>query len=77
MSEEMDHRIERTWWRSRRVVVAGGVIAALLVTGVLAVAWLNGLRSSIRVPAASVTITIDQKAANSTDGATGPVSRSY
>jgi HlyD family secretion protein len=56
MSEEMDHRIERTWWRSRRVAVAAGVIAALAVAGVLGVAWLDGLRSSVRVAASSVTV---------------------
>ncbi len=56
MSEEMDHRIERPWWRSRRVVMAGGVVAALAVAGVLAVGWLDGLRSSVRVAASSVTI---------------------
>ena len=56
MSEEMDHRIERPWWRSRRVAIAGGVIAALVVVGVFAIVWLDGLRSSVRVAASSVTI---------------------
>jgi HlyD family secretion protein len=60
MSEEMDHRIERPWWRSRRVAIASGAITGLVLVGVLAVAWIGSLRSSVRVPAASVTIDMAQ-----------------
>ena len=56
MSEEMDQAIERPWWRSRRVMVACAVTAGLALVGTSMMVWLGGVRSSVRVPAASVTI---------------------
>jgi HlyD family secretion protein len=56
MSEAMDQRIERPWWRSRRMAVAGLSIAAVGLAVALLASWLGGMRASVRVPLAGVTI---------------------
>lgn len=55
MTAEMDRQIERPRWTRRRGLVAIGAVAGCILAGWGAVG-LIGARSSVRVPAASVTI---------------------
>ena len=55
MTVEMDHRIERPRWTARRTSVLAGV-AVFVLAGWAAVSLLLGAQSTLRVPAASVTI---------------------
>ena len=51
----MDRRIERAVWRRRPVQIAAGA-AVVVAAGVLLALAMNGAASSVRVPAATVTI---------------------
>jgi HlyD family secretion protein len=55
MSQLMDRKINRSWWRRPPVVIGGGVAAAVLAMAVLA-ALSAGARASVRVPAQTVTV---------------------
>ncbi len=55
MTVGMDRRIERAVWRRRPVQIAAGA-AALVGVAVIAALAMNGAASSVRVPAATVTI---------------------
>ena len=55
MTIGMDRRIEQPVWRRKPVLIAGGA-AALVVLATVAGIALSGAASSVRVPAATVTI---------------------
>jgi len=55
MTVGMDRRIERPIWRRRPVQIAAGA-ATLVAVAVIAALAMNGAASSVRVPAATVTI---------------------
>jgi HlyD family secretion protein len=55
MTVGMDRRIERPPWRRRPVQIAGGAVA-LVAAFILAALALSGAATSVRVPAATVTI---------------------
>ncbi len=52
----MDRVIERPVWRRRRTLIVGGALAAVLSTLGLGVAVLGEVKSSVRVPAQTVTL---------------------
>ena len=52
----MDRAIEKPRWRNRRTIVAGGVVAAVLVAGGLGAVALSQAKSGVRMPAANVTL---------------------
>jgi HlyD family secretion protein len=56
MSSEMDRRIERPRWASRRLTIAVGAGLVLLIGAIFAAVLLGGAKSSVRVRAAGVTI---------------------
>ena len=56
MSAEMDHRIDQPHWVRRRGLAIAGAAAGCVLAGWAAVSLLMSARSSVRVPAASVTI---------------------
>jgi len=56
MSVEMDHGIERSHWVLRRGPMIAGVALVCVLAGWAAVGLLMSAKSSVRVPAASVTI---------------------
>jgi HlyD family secretion protein len=55
MTVGMDRRIERAVWRRRPVQIAAGAVV-VVAAGVLLALAMNGAASSVRVPAATVTI---------------------
>jgi HlyD family secretion protein len=61
MSSQMDTRIVLPWWRRRRTLIAGAAAAAVLAAGGLGLALLSGAKSSVRVPAANVTLDTVQR----------------
>ena len=61
MSAVMDRPIATPRWRSRRVVIIAGVVAAVLALGGIAAAVLGGgAKASVRVPRAQVTLATAQ-----------------
>jgi len=56
MSTDMDRKIPRSRWRSRRLLWGVAVVAGLGAIAYLAADLLGATQRSVRVPAASVTI---------------------
>jgi HlyD family secretion protein len=56
MTELMDRPLQRPRWRRPRILVAGAIGGGAALAGVLAVALAAGAHTSLRVPAASLTI---------------------
>ena len=56
MTSRMDRPVSLPRWRSRRTLLAVGVFGAIALVMLLAWGLAAGARSSLRVPAASVTI---------------------
>lgn len=61
MSTDMDRRIPRSKWRSRRVLVGVGLVVGLGAILYIAASFLGATQRSVRVPAASVTIDTVQR----------------
>lgn len=60
MSFDMDRPIATPWWRRKPVLIGAGGAAALLLGGLGLSVVLGGMTSSVRVPAATVTIAAAQ-----------------
>ena len=56
MSDQMDRRIQRAWWRTGPWPVLAAGAAVLVVLGAMAFAFLGSPRQSVRVSAATVSI---------------------
>jgi HlyD family secretion protein len=56
MSVGMDRPVRQKWWRSRRVVLAGGAAAVLCVVAFMALAFAGPARRSVRVDRQTLTI---------------------
>ena len=56
MTQSMDRPLSRPRWRNRRTLVAAGVLGVLGLVVVLGLSLAAGARTSLRVPAASVSI---------------------
>ncbi|MFN3523776.1 MAG: efflux RND transporter periplasmic adaptor subunit [Phenylobacterium sp.] len=62
MSESMDRRLDRPWWRKRRNQAIGGAALALAAVAALAAGLAAGAKPSVRVPAAGVTTAAVERA---------------
>jgi HlyD family secretion protein len=56
MTNLMDRPLSHPWWRSRRTLLAAGVVGAVGLVLFLGLGIAAGARTSLRVPAANVTI---------------------
>lgn len=56
MTSDMDRSIAKPRWSRRRLALAGGAAGLVVLAGVAGVGALGGARSSLRVPAAQVTV---------------------
>src|SRR4051812_8447873 len=56
MTNLMDTPLSRPWWRSRRTLIAAGVVGVVGLVLFLGLGLAAGARTSLRTPAANVTI---------------------
>jgi HlyD family secretion protein len=56
MTNLMDKPLSRPWWRSRRTLIAAGVVGGVGLVLLLGLGLAAGARTSLRTPAANVTI---------------------
>jgi HlyD family secretion protein len=61
MSTDMDRRIPRSRWRSRRILIGGALVVGLGVVAYLGASFFGATQRSVRVPATSVTIDTVQR----------------
>jgi HlyD family secretion protein len=60
MTNLMDRPLSRPWWRSRRSLVLAGIVGAVGLALFLGLGFAAGARTSLRTPAANVTIAAAQ-----------------